>query len=143
MLIVLYLDSVFLPGKLLFFFFLKRNLRHLKIEYFVETLECNISVLSNFISLQGIFSGQDLWTPYIVSATKRTFSHQAYWKVYYLSFLLHCCEQMFPQHFWIILMHKMRKQEIKRKRPALISVTRKLHLSRGKCLYSQSLLSLC
>lgn len=25
-------------------------------------------------------------------------------------FLLHCSEQMFPKHFWIILMHKMEKK---------------------------------
>lgn len=72
----------------------------------METLVCNFSVLPDFISLQGIFSGLDLWALYIVSATKRTFCHQAHWETSCLSF---CYEQMFPQHFGIILMHKMEK----------------------------------
>lgn len=89
-----------------FFFFLKRNLRHQRVECFMETLVCNFSALPDFISLQGIFSGLDLWALYIVSATKRTFCHQAHWETSCLSF---CQEQMFPQHFGIILMHKMEK----------------------------------
>lgn len=85
MLIIRYLVGGFVPGKLLFFF-PRGILRHWRGECFVETLVCNFSVLSDFISLQGIFSGLDLWALYIVSATKRTFCHQAHWKASCLSF---------------------------------------------------------
>lgn len=72
MLIILYLDGGFVPGTLLLF---KRNLRHWKTGCFVEILIYNFSVLFSFISLKGILSDLDLWTLYMVSATKRGFCY--------------------------------------------------------------------
>lgn len=65
----------------------------------METLVCNFSVLPDFISLQGIFSGLDLWALYLVSATKRTFCHQAHWKASCLSFCYTVWADV-PSAFW-------------------------------------------
>lgn len=64
MLIILYLDSGFIPGKLLL---LKRNLSYERTECFVGTLACNFSTLFSFLSPTGAFSDWDLWTPSLES----------------------------------------------------------------------------
>lgn len=48
-------------------------------------------------------------------------------------FLLQCCEQLFLQHFGIILMHKMEKMENQKKKIGINFWDKET--ARGKCQY--------
>lgn len=138
MLIILYLGGSFLPGKLLFL--TNRNLRHLRIGYLVDTLVCNFFSFILFHLSSGNISRPRLMDAVHSICYQKNILSSGLLESILSVFLLHCSEQMFPKHFWIILMPKMQKKKNQnwKKRPALISVTRKLQLSRDKCLYSQS-----
>lgn len=93
------------------------------------------SVLFNFMSSGNIFRPRFMNVVRSICYQKNILPASLLASILYV-YLLYSLEQMFPGHYWIILMHKMGNQ--KKKIGKLISGTSKLYLNSSKCQYSQS-----